>query len=143
MDFGGNLRELFLGLIVGMPCVGILNSLWFGWHLREYLSRSPRIETWQELERFKQIVSTQMYAALAQIGFLIIPYPAFAVGLYMKELRMADIVYIIIPSVFLVVIGVIFKAVEEKAKSLPVSEELQEEYQRVIHTWIKKPFPDW
>jgi hypothetical protein len=143
MDSGGNLRELFLGLIVGMPCVGILNSLWFGRHLREYLSRSPRIETWQELERFKQVVSTQMYAALAQIGFLVIPYPAFAIGLYMKSLRMADIVYIIIPSVFLVVIGVIFKAVEEKAKSLPVSEELQGEYQRVINTWIKKPLPDW
>jgi len=144
MEFEGNLREILLGLIVGMPSVGIINSLIFGWQLRSYLSSSPRIESWQDLERFKRIVSAQMYAALAQIGFLIIPYPAFAYGVWVGELRLpVDLIFIIVPSAILVVVGMVFKQIEARAKALPAAEEFREEYQRVIEVWIKQPLPKW
>ena len=144
MELEGNLREILLGLIVGMPSVGVINSLIFGWQLRSYLSTSPRIESWQDLERFKQIVSAQMYATLAQIGFLIIPYPAFAYGVWMGELRLpVDLVFIIVPSAILVIVGAVFKQIDAQAKSLPVAEEFQGEYQRVAEAWVKKPLPDW
>jgi hypothetical protein len=143
MEVEGNFRELYLGLMIGMPAIGIINSLIFGSQLRNYIASSPRIDAWQDLERFKRIVSAQMYAALAQIGFLIVPYPAFGIGLFTGDLRVADIVYILIPSAILVVVGVIFKQIEAQAKSLPVAEEFREEYQHVIDVWMKKPFPKW
>lgn len=137
------LHDLLLGLMIGMPCVGIVNSLWFGSELRRYLATSPSIATWQDMERFKRIVSGQMYAALAQIGFLIIPYPAYAAGLYFKVLEPAAVVYILVPSGILIVVGVVFKRIEDRAKHLPVTSEFATEYDHVITTWMKKPFPDW
>lgn len=143
MEAGGGLRELFLGLMIGMPAIGIINSLIFGVQLRSYLASSPRINTWQDLERFKRVVSVQMYAALAQIGFLIVPFLAFAAGLAMGHLSRADIKYILIPSAILIIVGVVFKQIEAPAKSLPVADEFLEEYQHVIHVWMKKPLPKW
>lgn len=137
------LHNVLIGLMIGMPCVGILNSLWFGNELRSYLASSPMISTWQDMERFKRIVSGQMYAALAQIGFLVIPYPAFAIGLYLKVLEPSDVLYILVPSGVLVIAGIVFKRIEERAKHLTVAEEFAAEYDRVIRTWMKKPFPDW
>ncbi len=137
------LHDLLLGLMIGMPCVGILNCLWFGNELRSYLATSPSISTWQDMERFKRIVSGQMYGALAQIGFLVIPYPAYGIGLYLKVLQPVDVFYIFVPSAVLLVAGIIFKRIEERTKHLPVTSEFAAEYDHVINTWMKKPLPDW
>ncbi|MCC6488845.1 MAG: hypothetical protein IT364_15205 [Candidatus Hydrogenedentes bacterium] len=138
-----SIRELLLSIIVGMPVLGIVNSLWFGSSLVRYLRQQPRIASFHDMEQFKRIVAAQMYGALAQILVLVLPGIAFAAGFVLKVLGRVDLLFVLVPSAVVVLVGVYYKRIERSAQTLDVSEEFREEYARVIYTWLHKPFPTW
>ncbi len=144
MESAEDLRQLLIGLMVGLTTIGIVNSLWFGWHLREYVYSTPRIETYRDLDRFKGIVSTQMYVTLAQLAFLILPYAVLALGFFwFKVLDKSDVVYLLVPSVIFVAVGLYFKRIEDKATELPVAGEFRDEFRQVVKSWTEDRLPNW
>lgn len=136
-------RELLLGIIVGMPVLGILNSLWFGSRLVQYLRQQPRIASFPDMEAFKRLGAAQMYAALAQILVLILPGIAFAAGFVLKVLSPSDLLYVLVPSAVVMLAGIYYKRIERRAQTLEVNEEFRDEYGRVVYAWLHKPFPTW
>ena len=94
--------------------------------------------------RFKKAVSHQMYAALFQIVLLSAPLVIFLTGMMFDFLTASDIFVIIVPSVIILIIGAIFKRLETRAKTmLTASPEIQAERDAIVHTWLRKAFPDW
>lgn len=143
MGEGASTRELLLGIIVGMPVLSIVNSIWFGSRLVQYLRQQPHITSFHDMEKFKRLVAAQMYGALVQILVLILPGITFAAGFVLKVLGPIDLLFLIVPSAVVVLVGVYLKGIERRAQTLEVSEEFREEYARVVYTWIHKPFPTW
>lgn len=143
VESGVSMREILLGIIVGMPVLSLLNSLWFGSRLVQFLRQQPRIASFHDMEKFKRLVSAQMYGALAQILVLVLPGIAFAAGFVLKVLGPFDLLFLIVPSAVVVLVGTYLKGIERRAQTLEVSEEFREEYARVVYTWIHKPFPTW
>jgi hypothetical protein len=97
-----------------------------------------------DIERMKAVVARQMYAALVQIVLLAAAPIAYVVGLARGELRPTDALYIIVPAAAVIVLSLGSKRVEARARALAAAdEELARQRDRIVHTWMKKPFPDW
>ena len=85
-----------------------------------------------------------MYAALAQIVILGLPPILYFVGIAKGSLRLGDVVYLLVPSALIFVVGQLFRKLETKVKNLPVADdELRRQRDAVVLTWVKKPLPDW
>jgi hypothetical protein len=138
------MRTVLLTLMITFPVIGLLVSLYFGVTLQRFITTTPEIRSRDELERFKQVVKTQMYAALAQGAILIIPTLLLFYGFLSRTLVMLDIVYLLIPSLILLGVAIYFKPIERQVQTLPVADpQLQQERDCVVDVWKHKPFPNW
>jgi hypothetical protein len=105
---------------------------------------TPAIRTYQDIVDFERVVARQMYAALMQILLLAIPGLLFAVGLIRKLLVPGDLLYILLPLVAVIAMGVAMKGLEKRAQTIPTDDPILEERRNhIVKTWISKPFPDW
>ena len=137
-------RSLFILGILGFAAIGVANSIWFGLELKRFIDRTPVLATHLDMMRFKKVVSHQMYAALLQIVLLSAPLVIFFTGMMFEFLNASDIFVIIIPSVIVLIVAAISRRWETRAKIMPTaSPEIQAEREAIVHTWLRKPFPDW
>jgi hypothetical protein len=137
-------RTGYIALILLLPAVAVLNALIHGSQLKAFLEQTPAFATYQDIVEFEKVVARQMYAALVQIALLLAPAVVFVVGLVRGVLAPGDILYVVLPSFVIVALGVAFKKIENKVRSIPVSDAILEERRdHIVKVWMTKPFPDW
>ena len=137
-------RSLFITLMLVLPALGAVNSIYHARVLRDYIQRTRIIRDVQGLAEFQKMVARQMYAALAQLVLLVTPLVLYFVGILTQVFQFRDITYVIIPGIVLMALGYIFKKVETEACRIPAAnEDLNEQRLAVIDVWRKKPLPDW
>ena len=137
-------RTGYIALILLLPAVAVLNALIHGSQLKAFLERTPAFATYQNIVEFEGVVTRQMYAALFQIALLVAPGVVFVVGLIRGVLSVDDILYVVLPSFVILGLGLAFKKVENKVRSIPVSDPILEERRdHIVRVWNTKPFPDW
>ncbi len=130
--------------MLGLPALAVVNAFWFGTELKNFLSSTPRLESSHDLERFKTVVAHQMYAALIQIVLLATPPIVFFFGIFRGVLNPSDLFYIIGPSAVILIVAAMYRGHEKRAKSIPTADpELEKQRDAIIHTWLRKPLPDW
>lgn len=135
---------MLLLVMLGLPAAAVVNAVWFGTELKNFVTTTPRLESSHDLERFKAVVGRQMYAALAQIVLLATPPIAYALGLVFGVLRPSDVVYVIFPSAVIIIVAAVYRGWEKRAKTIPTADpEIQRQRDAIIHTWLRKPWPDW
>jgi len=137
-------RTGYIALILLLPAVAVLNAVIHGSQLKAFFERTPAFATYQDIVEFEKVVARQMYAALVQIALLVSPGVVFVVGLVRGVLSVEDILYVVLPSFVILGLGVAFKKVENKVRSIPVSDPiLEERREHIVRVWLTKPFPDW
>jgi hypothetical protein len=137
-------RSPYLLVMLGLPALAVLNALWFGLELKNFLSATPRLNSSRDLEGFKVVVAHQMYAALVQIVLLATPPIVFFIGVFRKVLSPSDILYIIGPSAVILIVAAMYRGQEKHAKIIPTTDpELERQRDAVVQTWLRKPLPDW
>ncbi len=138
------MRSTYLFLILFLPLLAILNALWFGSELQRFSRDVRTFSSTHEIERFKGVVARQMYAALVQIVLLVVPPILFFVGIVKGALTPGDVVFIVVPSAVVILVAAMYKQTETKVKAIPANDdELRRQRDAIIHTWLKKPLPDW
>jgi fatty acid desaturase len=131
-------------IILLCPVIAIVNAVWFGSELQRFTRRVSTFSSTSDIESFKAVVSRQMYAALAQIVLLAVPPILFFVGLLKGFLDPSDVIAIILPMAVVILVGWLYKQVENQARTIPAADdELTRQRDAIIETWLKKPFPDW
>lgn len=137
-------RTGYIALILLLPAVAVLNALIHGSQLKAFLERTPAFATYQDIVEFEKVVARQMYAALVQIALLVAPGIVLVVGIVRGVLSIEDILYVVLPSFVILALGLAFKQVENKVRSIPVSDPILEERRdHIVMVWNAKPFPDW
>ena len=137
-------RTGYIALILLLPAVAVLNALIHGTQLKAFLERTPAFATYQDIVEFEKVVARQMYAALVQIALLVAPGIVLVVGIVRGVLSIEDILYVVLPSFVILALGLAFKQVENKVRSIPVSDPILEERRdHIVKVWNAKPFPDW
>jgi hypothetical protein len=138
------MRDVFIFLLVFFPGLGIVNAFWFGRELADFLVKYDGLRSDQDMLAYKRVVGRQMYAALVQIVLLLMPTLLFFTGFFSGVLKVLDLVFVVVPSVLVIVVGMRYKRLEEPMKAiLAATPELENERDDVVATWLKKPFPDW
>lgn len=137
-------RGLIRSLMLFFPMLAIVNAIYFMGRLRRLVSDVRTLTSEYDMRRYRHEVRLQMYAALAQIGFLSTPILLLFYGAFSRRLRPLDVLYVIIPSVIVIIVGRIMKKTEQAAKNMPASTpELELERNRVVRIWDTRPLPDW
>lgn len=110
--------------------------------LRGFLAETRAIDDTRSLERYKDLVRHQMHLALVVIGVLL---TGLALGLVMiLRHGVTGLVLVLLANALVLVMGLYHKQVETEVRGLPApSPELEEEYQRISRTWLKKALPDF
>lgn len=137
------MRSVLLLLLLGLPALAAVNALYFGAELRRFAAEVPRLESTRDLERFKEVVARQMYAALAQIVLLAAPAVVFFLGLASAALAAGDILYVVIPAAVIILIAQANRRDEARVRELPAEPGLAAQRDRIVRTWIRRPLPDW
>lgn len=138
------MRPVLLALIVGIPVMGVLLQIYFSHQIRCFLRETRALESAGDLDRFKGVAAIQMYAALVLLPILMAPLALYIYGLWSGELPPSDLVFLLVPSLALIVAGQAGKRVERRMHEMPIAdEELGRERDRVVDVWLHKPFPDW
>jgi hypothetical protein len=137
-------RTLCLVGMVGFPALAALNALVVGNELARFLDSTPAIASTHDLERFKTVVAHQMIAALVQIALLGAPMLILFGGLLTGVLTPSDVMWVILPSLAILGIAALYRRGELRAKTLPAADlELERQRDAIVHTWMRKPWPDW
>jgi archaellum biogenesis protein FlaJ (TadC family) len=137
------MRSTYLMLMVLLPAIAAVNALYFGAELRRFAMEVPRLESSHHLERFKQVVARQMYAALVQIVLLALPAVVFVVGIARGALTTGDILFVVIPAAVIILIAQVNRRDEARVRELPAEPTLTAQRDRIVRTWVRKPLPDW
>ncbi len=139
-----SMRSTLITLLLALPAIGAASALYFGNELQRFLEKVPILASTRDLERLKVVIARQMYAALAQIVILGAPMIVFFIGFRSGDLSPADLVFIIIPSAIILLIASTHKKTEKQVQTMPTADEyLEKERDKLVETWLKKPFPDW
>lgn len=139
----GSLRDIFIVLMILFPVLGLINLLWGARQLKIFIDLTSEIETGHHMQKFKSLVSTQMYCALFQIAFLGLPLAILLIGYLIGTLRSMDFLYVLVPSIVILLVGASIKSMETKVKEMPVRDEFKNEFDGVVHIWMHKPLPNW
>jgi len=138
------MRSTYLLIMLGFPVIAMVNAWWFGRELQDFVKRTPTITSTTDVESMKVVVARQMYAALVQIVLLALGPVSYVVGLARGALRPSDVLFILLPSAAVLIMAATYKRVETAARSIAVSDdELRRQRDAIVHTWLKKPLPDW
>ena len=137
-------RNLFIALMLLCPAVAVVNSLVFGSKLKRFARRIRMFSSQDDIVRFQRVVAQQMYAALTQIVLLSVPAVLYVLGVVRGFLGVADLVFVIVPSLVVLAFGIAMKKVEQQVRRIPTrDEDLARQRDAVVTTWMRKPFPDW
>jgi hypothetical protein len=118
--------------------------MYFGAELKRFLEKMPILASSADIEGLKAVVARQMYAALAQIIILGSPMIVFFFGIRSRHLSPADLVFIVIPSAVILLIASSYKKTEKQVQTMPAADDfLAAERDKIVETWLKKPFPNW
>lgn len=142
-SYGVSLRDLFIAAMIVLPIFAVGNLAWGAKQIKGFLEMTGSVDTDRHMQRFKQVVATQMYCALFQIGFLAVPIVLLGLGYATKTLHDMDFLFVLVPSILILAYAAYVKVSEKNIMALPVSDRLREEFDRVVNTWLHKPFPDW
>jgi hypothetical protein len=144
MDLFQEPRNLFIALMLLCPAVAVVNSLVFGSKLKRFARRIRMFSSQDDIVRFQRVVAQQMYAALTQIVLLSVPAVLYVLGVVRRFLGVADLVFVIVPSLVVLAFGIAMKKVEQQVRRIPTrDEDLARQRDAVVTTWMRKPFPDW
>lgn len=138
-----DLRETLIGIVLLGSAMGFANLIVGGMQLRAFARDVAAIQSFHDMERFKQMVSIQMYCALLQIVFMVVPLVVVLGGYATKRLNDLDFLYVLVPSVIILIAGMMVKRLESEVKAIEVSEEYEAEFEKIVDTWMTKPFPNW
>jgi len=131
-------------LVVALNIVGIGNGFLGKSKIEKFLVRVPSIAGRRDLDEFKSMVKEQMIMALIQLVILGGAILVLIYGLVTDKLTVFEITVIVLLNVYIIIFSIKSKKTEEKAKTMPVTDELlHQEYQSVCEIWVKKPFPNW
>lgn len=138
------MRTLLLTLMLVSPGLALVNAVIQGRGLKKFLNSTPELASSLDLEEFKRVTGRQMWAALAQAVLLLIAPACFFWGLMIHSLTPADFVWILLPSVVVILVARSFRSLELRVWSIPAANEyLTAERDRVVKVWRTKPIPDW
>ena len=138
------MRQTLIWIMLGFPAAAALSSFWFGSELQRFADEVKTFSSTADLERFKAVVARQMYAALAQVLLLGLPFVAYLVGLSNGALGVGDVSYVISPSMVILVLGLRYRKVEGAVRKTPAATpQLEDARDAIVRTWLKKPLPDW
>jgi Ca2+/Na+ antiporter len=137
-DEGTMILELLYGLLYIASLLISIGSVMF---LRRFLHQTSAIADQGSLEKFKAVARAEMYATLLLMVILIL---GAAVGGILTILRgLPMLVVVIVTNFSLWAFSRYHKRVEDKTRSLAVTESLAQEYRHVCESWVKKALPDF
>ena len=130
--------------MLASPALAIFNVVIQGRGLRQFLDTTPQLSSSLDLENFKKVAGRQMWAALAQAALLLIAPACFFWGLLIHSLTPADFVWILLPSVVVILVARSFRSLELRAWAIPATGDyLMAERDRIVKIWRTKAFPNW
>jgi hypothetical protein len=137
-------RTVFIFLIVLLPTLGVISAVYHGRALEKYVRSTKMIKDVAGLARFQELVAQQMRGALIQLALLTTPLALYFIGILTDRLWLGDIAFVIIPAVFLLSLGYLFKKVEAQACRIPAAnEDLDQQRLAVIKRWKTSALPNW
>ncbi len=138
------MRTILLTAMLASPTLAIVNVVIQGRGLKDFLDTTPKLASSLDLENFKRVAGRQMWAALSQAVLLLIAPACFCWGLMIDSLTPGDFVWILLPSVIVILVARSFRTLELKAWAIPAANDhLTSERDRVVKVWRTKAFPDW
>lgn len=109
--------------------------------LKAFLSRTSAIVSTLDLQNFAELARRHMFQALLQIVLLV---AGMLLGIYVLATGQAELPLILVLNGAIWLAGTLGKPLEERARSLKVSDPyLEERYNAICTSWVKKPFPDF
>ena len=143
MDFSDP-RAVYIAALLLLPAAAVVNSFFHRRQLSSFLKKTPAIMTYQDITAFEKTVARQMYAALLQIALLVAPWIVFGHGVFSEILTIDDLGFVIAPSFVVLALGLNYKRLENRARSLRAEDPiLAERRDHIVEVWMRKPFPDW
>ncbi len=138
------MRTILLAAMLAGPALALVNAVVQGRALKEFLDKTPELASSLDLENFKKMAGRQMWAALGQAVLLLIAPACFFWGLMIHSLTPGDFVWILLPSVIVILVARSFRSLELKAWAIPAADDsLAVERDRIVKVWRTKPIPDW
>ncbi len=143
MDFSDPRTQYIVSLLV-LPALAVVNSFIHRRQLTSFLRQTPAIVTYQDIVAFEKTVARQMYAALLQIALLVAPWIVFGYGYVRDVLTFDDLGLVIAPSFVVLALGLNYKRLENRARSIRAEDPmLAERRDDIVGVWVRKPLPDW
>lgn len=138
------MRETLITTILASQGLALVNAAWQGRDLKVFLAGTPRLDSTNDLERYKAVAARQMYAALVQGALLLVAPACFVWGVVTQHLSGADFVWILLPSVMVLLVARSYRGLEQAMWTLPAADgELEAARDAVVRTWRTRPIPDW
>ncbi|MFH1459612.1 MAG: hypothetical protein ABIG64_04490 [Candidatus Omnitrophota bacterium] len=114
---------------------------------QEFLAKYSQLDSKNSFDEFKKIIAWQMYVFFPVLIFLTTPLILLIYVFVQGILTFNNdfIVLIIFISVYVYVFkkSKRYKQLEDKLKNIQVQPDLLKQKDRLINTWLHKPFPDW
>ena len=138
------MRIFFLIFLLTPPAFGILLLLRAGEQLRNFLRTTPVLGSSADLETLKSLARQQMFTSLIQAFILGLPILAFGGGILFHVLYPSDFIWILLPSVLVILAALRIRSDEKQVWSIPAeNSQLEGERDRIISCWRFKAFPDF
>ena len=135
---------MLMTVILGAQGLAVLHAAFQGRDLKRFLDAIPALSSSHDLETFKGLARRQMIAALFQGGLLIVAPACFIWGLTVGHIAPADFVWLLMPSVLVLLVARSYRGLEERIWNLPAEDdELRHERDRIVRVWRTRPLPDW
>ncbi|MFN7974065.1 MAG: hypothetical protein U0166_17250 [Acidobacteriota bacterium] len=130
-------------VILALIGAAIGNHLWAMLALIAFKRDVPCLTTERDLDHFRAAVARQMYAALLQIA-LLGGCPVLTIaGVGLRWIEPIHVVLLLPAWGVVLVMGLAGRRIEQTVRAIPVAEELRAERDAVVHTWRRRPIPDW
>ena len=132
------LNIAFWGIYVAAVGVSLASAA----SLQRFVAAHPAIADRATLDQYKTLVRRQMYLAL---GMLVLLGAGILAGLALIHRQgLAALGAVLAANVVVFLFGMLHRRSERRVRSLPAgSPELDDEYQRVSTSWVKKAVPDF
>jgi hypothetical protein len=109
-----------------------------------FIAASPELRTPEDLEAFKRIAATNMYAALVVIVLQGVLWLVWITGVLTRNLPLSSIFLTMIPFLGMLAAGLASRPLETRVQTLPVADPgLAAERDRIVEIWKHQPLPNW
>jgi hypothetical protein len=137
IEEGARMLWIYLGTVVALIGASIGSVIW----LRGFMRQVPRIDAAADLEAYKDLVRKQMYLT---VGALPLMLGSIVLGFWLVLTEgFLYLLLVLAGSGAMALVAKLGKGAELRARSLPVAEELREEYRAVGDAWVNRVLPDF